>query len=164
MTLALTMPNTGSHAVQFVWPIADDSMTLNQLVDEATPELIGFVTAQNASLAGPPMWTVAEAAETAGWETHAPGLVLIAVAPVQPVSFADDTDEVAVHRAIRGDRSISLTDAELVAAVRVGTERLHLSDREIGARLELSGRTVLRIRTKHEIPAALGADRQVIAA
>lgn len=58
-------------------------------------------------------------------------------------------DTVAVDRAIAGD-AVTLTHAERVEAVRIAAAREH-SDAEIAHRLRVNVRTVLRIRTRHNI-------------
>lgn len=57
-------------------------------------------------------------------------------------------DEVAVHRAIDGDRTVSLTRAERSEAVRILTDR-GLSRFEIAERLGVTDRTVVRWRAVH---------------
>jgi hypothetical protein len=63
-----------------------------------------------------------------------------------------DLDEVAVLRAVQGDRSIDLTIAERRLVIR----HLHaqgLDDQQIERRTGISSRTVLRIRQELDLPA-----------
>lgn len=61
----------------------------------------------------------------------------------------DDTvcgvDEVAIKRALEGDKSVSLTKDERAEAVRIGTAE-HLSARDLGKLLGASTRTIVRKR------------------
>lgn len=71
-------------------------------------------------------------------------------------------DEMAIDLAMHGE-PVRLSSAERREAVT----RLHavkLNDREIARRLNLNDRTVLRIRQELGLPAAIGADKRVIAA
>ena len=57
-----------------------------------------------------------------------------------------DVDEIAVERACRGDRAVTLNRAEMIAAVAYLTAHGY-SAREIGERLGVTSRTACRYRT-----------------
>ena len=72
----------------------------------------------------------------------------------------DYVDDAAVELAIAGVQ-VPLTVADRCAAVTI-LNRRHLNDHEIAALLHLDPRSVLRIRARLQLPAAVGADRQPI--
>lgn len=72
----------------------------------------------------------------------------------------DYVDDAAVELAIAGHQ-VPLTAAERCAAVTI-LNRQHLNDHAIAALLHLDPRSVLRIRARLQLPAAVGADRQPI--
>lgn len=74
----------------------------------------------------------------------------------------DDIDDVAVDLATAGE-DVRLTAAERREAVR-RLNSLHYSDNEIAARLRITARAVLRIRSGAEIPAARTAGRDLAVA
>ena len=59
--------------------------------------------------------------------------------------MTDDVDEVAVERACKGDRSISLNRSETAAAIAL-CQRRGLSDGDTAELLGITARTVLRVR------------------
>lgn len=63
-----------------------------------------------------------------------------------------DVDEVAVDRAVNGDRSVILKPREREEAVRALHKQGH-SDGQIAMVLGIAGRTVLRIRQRLNISA-----------
>lgn len=73
--------------------------------------------------------------------------------PTLPVSTdrIDDVDEIAVERAVNGDRTIHLNRAELAAAWRI-LERRRRSSYEIAETLGVSDRTVQRWRAGLHAP------------
>jgi transcriptional regulator with XRE-family HTH domain len=58
---------------------------------------------------------------------------------------AEDVDEIAVERACKGDRSVTLNRAEAAAAIAACARR-GLSDNETAELLGITSRTVLRVR------------------
>ena len=75
-----------------------------------------------------------------------------------------DVDQVAVERALSGQRCRPLGLAERVEAVRAGAAELGLNDHEIADRTGMSPETVQRIRTRHHITAAIPCTRKESAA
>lgn len=61
------------------------------------------------------------------------------------MSSDEDVDEIAVERACKGDRSITLNRAEAAAAIAACARR-GLSDNETAELLGITSRTVLRVR------------------
>jgi len=83
--------------------------------------------------------------------------------PEPPVSDEPGgVDEVRVFLAVSGDR-VRLTPEERRAAV-VELHRARLSDTAIGGRLHCAPRTVIRIRQDLDLPAVVGADKELIVA
>lgn len=64
----------------------------------------------------------------------------------------DDVDEVAIARAIDGDRTVTLSASERRLAVQQ-LHRRNLSDRQIARQLDIPHRSVLRIRQELDLPA-----------
>jgi hypothetical protein len=80
-----------------------------------------------------------------------------------PVAEAEEgaVDEMAIELACMGER-VRLSPLERREAVR-RLNRMHLDDTVIAERVRIEKRNVLRIRQELGIPAAVGADRQVVA-
>lgn len=65
-------------------------------------------------------------------------------------------DEVAVHRAAAGDRTVTLTHTERAAAVEI-LSRKGMSDAEVADRLGMNRRSVTRVRAERGIPTGVAA-------
>lgn len=71
-------------------------------------------------------------------------------------------DESSVARMVDGRPPAYTTAVERVAAVRILVGQ-GMSDRQIAARIGVTGRTVLRIRQRHGIPAAIPSNNLAVA-
>lgn len=68
-----------------------------------------------------------------------------------PSDSSEDVDEIAVERAVRGDKTVRLNRAEHLAAWQI-LERRGNSSRGIAAILGITPRTVVRWRTGEALP------------
>lgn len=72
--------------LQVVWPIVEPDRTRSELISTAEAALIAgdFDGSTAAIITGPPLWTVRDAATTPGWESYAPGVLLVGVMAAEP--------------------------------------------------------------------------------
>lgn len=119
-----------THILQCVWPITDDTYTRKQLINIATTDLDDLADQAHAVITGPPIWYIAEAAETPGWTGYAPGMVLIANIPAEPYGAIWEhqigqtyVDPAAVERLAAGNPPAKVNPRERTAAMAVMAAR-----------------------------------------
>ncbi|MFF0721320.1 hypothetical protein [Micromonospora sp. NPDC003816] len=76
-----------THHLLAVWPVTDDRLSLEDLVERAFRELSGVAAEAQARVAGPTTWRLIDAADLEGWEHH-DGQLLVATAPAEPTTPA----------------------------------------------------------------------------
>ncbi len=156
------MTDVTPYVLQCVWPIVDETYTRSELIAEATPQLAQLADQHDATPAGPPVWQLAPAEDVVGWGDYAPGAVLIGRLPVirgsdfESWKSACHVDPVKVERALTVDTTTAheLGIAERIEAVRIAAVNYRLSDTQIANRLRMASRSVVRIRSRHDIPTA----------
>lgn len=113
-----------SHILQCVWPITDDTYTRNQLIEQATGDLEDLADQAHAIITGPPIWYIADAADTPGWTGYAPGMVLVANLPAEPYGALTEhkvgqfhVDPATVERLIAGNAPAKVRPTERTTAM-----------------------------------------------
>jgi hypothetical protein len=113
-----------SHILQVVWPITDDTYTRNELIDIAKGDLEEMADQAHAVITGPPIWYIADAADTPGWTGYAPGMVLVANLPAEPYGALSEhkvgqfhVDPATVERLIAGNPPAKVRATERTTAM-----------------------------------------------
>lgn len=72
--------------LQVVWPVTEPDRKRAELIAEAEDALIAgnYTGATAAVIIGPPLWTIRDAETTPGWESYAPGVLLVGVMAAEP--------------------------------------------------------------------------------
>lgn len=150
-----------SHVLQCVWPIVDATFTRQELIAEASAQIEGMAARARATVTGPPIWYIAEAAKTPGWHSYAPGSLLVGVMPAEPYGHVSrgrgkDADPVAVERIISGHPPARVWTvdrrAAVVAMAAAGVPRSEIASR-IGGAVDAVDQTLVRHRRRQRAAA-----------
>lgn len=136
-----------------VWPVADDTLTRDELIAEAKFALAALAAESDIIITGPATWdTTRTGSEVPDWE-HWDGYVLVAEAPargrnatipvvVEPVGPEPVyVDWVVIERALAEAAPRKLSRDEKKAAVHVG-ERRGITRKALADRLGMAAETV----------------------